>query len=171
MSIRVCSPEDASTLSLLGSATLLEAFAGLIPGHAILAHCHQNHTVTAWERYLNDPVNRAWIAEIEPGKFPIGYSLMTEPDFPSGLAQPGDLELRRIYLFSRFQGQGLGDRLMGCVIDEARSRDARRVLLGVYPDNKRAIAFYKRSGFFQIGTRAFHLGADTFMDPVFARDL
>ena len=171
MSIRVCAPEDASTLSLIGSATLLEAFAGLIPGHAILAHCRMNHTVAAWEKHLADPANKAWIAEIDPAAFPIGYSLLTEPDFPEGLAHPGDLELKRIYLFSRFHGAGTGPALMQAALDEARDRGARRVLLGVHPDNARALAFYKRNGFVQIGTRPFHLGPETFHDPVLALTL
>lgn len=171
MAIRICTAEDASTLSLIGSATLLEAFAGLIPGHAILAHCRMNHTVAAWEKYLGDPANRAWLAEIEPGAFPIGYSLLTEPDFPPGLAREGDVELRRIYLFSRFHGGGVGPGLMQVALEEARARGAKRVLLGVHPENARALAFYKRNGFFVIGTRPFHLGPETFTDPVLALEL
>lgn len=171
MSIRVCTPEDASTLSLLGSATLLEAFAGLIPGHAILAHCRMNHTLAAWTGYLESTHNSAWISEVEPGQFPVGYSLLTHPDFPQGIAQPGDLELRRIYLFSRFHGQGIGMDLLQASINEATSRGATRLLLGVYPENHRAIAFYRRNQFHQVGTRPFHLGSETFLDPVFAKEL
>ncbi len=168
MAIRICTPEDASTLSLIGSATLLEAFAGLIPGHAILAHCRMNHTVAAWQKYLAGPENKAWIAEIEPGAFPIGYSLLTEPEFPEGLVREGDLELRRIYLFSRFHGSGTGPKLMQSAVDEARARGAKRLLLGVHPDNARALAFYRRNGFVVMGTRPFHLGPETFHDPVLA---
>ena len=171
MSIRICTPDDASTLSLIGSATLLEAFAGLIPGHAILAHCRMNHTVAAWDRHLAEPANKAWIAEIEPGAFPIGYSLLTEPEFPAGLTREGDLELKRIYLFSRFHGSGIGPELMQAALDEARTRGAKRVLLGVHPDNARALAFYRRNGFVQVGTRPFHLGPETFQDPVLALTL
>ena len=171
MSIRVCNAEDASTLSLIGSATLLEAFAGLIPGHAILAHCRMNHTIGAWDKYLADPANKAWLAEIEPGAFPIGYSLLTKPEFPEGLAGAGDLELRRIYLFSRFHGSGTGPELMDAALGEARARGAKRVLLGVHPDNARALAFYKRNKFVIIGSRPFHLGPETFHDPVLALTL
>jgi ribosomal protein S18 acetylase RimI-like enzyme len=171
MSIRVCTAADASTLSLIGSATLLEAFAGLIPGHAILAHCRMNHTVAAWEGHLAEPANKAWIAEIAPGDFPIGYSLVTEPDFPEGLMREGDLELKRIYLFSRFHGNGVGPELMRVALEEARARGARRALLGVHPDNARALAFYARNGFKKVGTRPFHLGPETFQDPVLALEL
>ena len=171
MSIRVCTAEDVSALSLIGSATLLEAFAGLIPGGAILAHCRKNHTVAAWEKHLAEPASKAWIAEIEPGAFPIGYSLLTEPDFPEGLARDGDLELKRIYLFSRFHGSGTGPELMQVALDEAHARGAKRVLLGVHPDNARALAFYRRNGFVQVGTRPFHLGPETFQDPVLALEL
>ncbi len=171
MSIRVCTAEDASTLSLIGSATLLEAFAGLIPGQSVLAHCRMNHTVAAWEKYLAAPANKTWLAEIDPGAAPIGYSLLTEPDFPEGVAEEGDLELRRIYLFSRFHGGGLGPALMNVALGEARARGAKRVLLGVHPDNARALAFYRRNGFVVIGTRPFHLGPETFHDPVLALEL
>lgn len=172
MQIRTCTSADAATLSLIGSATLLEAFAGLIPGHAILAHCRMNHTIAAWDRYLADATATAWLATIDPGEFPIGYALLTEPHFPAGLAQPGDLELKRIYAFSRFHGaEGPGRPLMQHAIEEARTRNASRVLLGVHPDNRRALAFYRRNGFVQIGTRAFTLGPETFHDPVLALTL
>lgn len=168
MSIRSCTPDDAFTLSLIGSATLLESFAGVIPGPAILAHCRMNHSVQAWDKYLANGANTAWLAEIEPGAFPIGYALLTEPDFPAGLSQEGDLELKRIYLFSRFHGGQTGPNLMEAALREARRRGATRVLLGVHPDNARALAFYRRNGFAQIGTRPFRLGPEIFLDPVMA---
>ena len=130
-----------------------------------------NHTVAAWEKYLAEAANKAWLAEIEPGAFPIGYALLTKPEFPEGLADEGDLELRRIYLLSRFHGDGHGPELMTAALVEARARGAKRMLLGVHPDNVRALAFYKRNGFVVIGTRPFHLGPETFHDPVLAREL
>ena len=169
MDIRSCTSADAQTLSLIGSATLLEAFAGLISGQAILAHCRMNHSIGAWEKYLATPSSHAWIAEIPPGNFPIGYSLLTEPDFPEELMQPNDLELKRIYSFSRFHGKdGPGRELLSRAVEMARQRGAGRLLLGVHPDNARALAFYHRSGFRQIGTRPFHLGPETYYDPVLA---
>ena len=51
------------------------------------------------------------------------------------------------------QAQGLGARLLQRAIDRARSVGATRMLLEVRAANEPAIAFYRRSGFSQIGLR------------------
>jgi ribosomal protein S18 acetylase RimI-like enzyme len=94
--------------------------------------------------------------------------MLTTPDFPIDLVQPADLELRRVYLFSKFHGTGAGRGMMELAIASARRQQATRLLLGVHPDNQRAIAFYRKNGFVQIGTRTFQVGASTFEDRVFA---
>ncbi|HAN89030.1 MAG TPA: GNAT family N-acetyltransferase, partial [Erythrobacter sp.] len=43
---------------------------------------------------------RAWLAEID--RAPIGYALLTRPELDA--AQDGDIELKKIYLLSRFHG-------------------------------------------------------------------
>lgn len=171
VTLRECIPADAPTLAIIAAATLLEAFAGLVPGDALLAHCAKNHIPAAYLSYLEKPETRAWLAELSPGAAPVGYALLTAPDFPIDLVQPGDLELRRIYLFSKFHGTGAGRTMMDLAIVSARRQQATRLLLGVHPDNQRAIAFYRKNGFVQIGTRTFQVGASTFEDPVFALTL
>ncbi len=166
VALREGTAADAPTLALIGAATFLEAFAGIVPGDAILAHCAKNHNAAAYISYFGQPETRAWLAEVSPGAAPIGYAMLTAPDFPAGLAQPGDLELRRIYLFSRFHGGGTGQKMIGVAIEGARRQNAKRLLLGVHPGNRRALAFYRRNGFVQIGTRTFHVGTSIFEDPV-----
>ena len=169
--VRTCSEQDAATLALIGAATLLEAFAGFVPGDALLAHCRKYHFAGAYETVLRQPETRAWLAEVAPGAAPVGYAMVTAPDFPPGLAREGDLELRRIYLFSKFHGGGASRRLMDAAIGHARQRGAKRLLLGVHPDNQRALAFYRKIGFVPIGSRLFHVGDCVFEDPVLALSL
>ena len=169
--LRLCTLEDASTLAIVGAATFLESFAGLVPGDAILAHCRKNHVASVYSAYLAHPQTRAWLAEVAPGAAPVGYALLTAPDFPPELVREGDVELRRIYVFSRFHGSGAGWRLMELAIASAREQGAKRLLLGVHPDNARAIAFYRKNGFQSIGTRKFQVGNAQFEDPVFSLEL
>jgi diamine N-acetyltransferase len=169
--LRECTIADASTLAIIAAATLLETFAGLVPGDALLAHCQKNHIPSAYVSYLEKTETRAWLAEVSPGAAPVGYAMLTAPDFPVGLAQDGDLELRRIYVFSRFHGGGTGRRLMDSAIASARHQKAKHLLLGVHPDNQRAIAFYRKNGFDQIGVRKFQVGTSIFEDPVLSLTL
>ena len=45
------------------------------------------------------------------------------------------------------------------------------MLLGAYGRNDRALAFYRRSGFAQVGTRVFRVGVRDYDDVVLAIDL
>lgn len=175
MKLRACTAADTSTLALIGAATVLESFAGLLPGEAILAHCRMNHTPAVYTEYLAKPTSFAWLAEVPPafgaGDAPIGYAMLTAPDFPAELLHPGDVELKRLYTFSRFHGTGAGTQLLEAAVSQARRLHAPRMLLGVHRENLRALAFYRRNGFVEIGTREFRLGPEVFDDPVMALTL
>lgn len=164
--VREASAADADALGLIGAATFLETFAGVLDGRAIMAHCARVHTAPAYAACLADG-GRAWLAEAVPGLAPVGFALAARPDLPG--AQPGDWELKRIYTLSRLHGTGLGAELMAQVV--AAAAGYRRLLLGVYARNTRAIAFYARQGFAQIGTRRFDVGGTLYDDVVLARPL
>jgi len=164
--IRPADTVDAERLALVGAATFLESFAGVVDGGGIVAHCAQQHSAGKYRNYLNMGA-RAWLAEVGPGAAPVGYALACKPELEQ--AQDGDLELKRIYLFSRFQGSGIASALMQAVLAAADGHE--RLLLGVKDDNHRALAFYRKHGFEVIGTRRFDVGGKTYDDHVLARDL
>lgn len=169
VTIRRAGADDADALAAIGAATFLESFAGVLPGADIVTHCARAHAVERYRAYLADDQSACWLAGVEPGGAPIGYAAATAPDLPLPDLSPDDWELKRIYLFSRFQGSGAGWALMRAVLDEARRRGRRRLLLGVYGRNDKAIAFYRRCGFRVAGERRFTVGASTFDDLIFAR--
>ena len=144
----------------------MDAFAALIPGEALLAHCRNKHVTEGYETLFAEPQTRAWLAEIAATGGPVGYAMVTSPEFPEGLVQAGDLELRRIYLLSRFHGSGAGRQMMDAAIAHARGQGASGLLLGVHPENQRALAFYRRHGFRVVGGRRFQVGSAVFEDPV-----
>lgn len=60
--IRPSTAVDAPTLSLLGQATFLEAFAGILDGPDILAHCAGAHAADLYASWLADERYRIWMA-------------------------------------------------------------------------------------------------------------
>jgi GNAT superfamily N-acetyltransferase len=142
ISLRTCTLDDTDILALIGAATFLESFAGILEGESILAHCARGHAAATYRELIAKPRTTAWLAEVKGA--PIGYAILTAPDLPLNDLTDQDLELKRIYLLSRFQGTGTGQRLMEIAISEARNRNARRLLLGVYKQNRKALAFYAR---------------------------
>ena len=165
-SLREASGDDADALALVGAATFLETFAGVLTGPGIVRHCARVHTGDAYRRSIQAGA-RAWLAEVEPGGAPIGYALLATPDLAQ--ARPGDLELKRIYALSRYHGAGVGAALMDAAV--AAAQGASRLLLGAYAGNARAIAFYRKQGFEPIGERQFDVGGTLYDDVVLARAL
>lgn len=169
--IRPCGPQDAGALALVGQATFLETYATVLPAADILAHCAREHGEARYAAWLARPdTYRFWAAEVAGLGATVGYVMLCPPDLPVPTG-PGDLEIKRIYLLSRFQGGGVGGRLMATAVDAAKVLGAPRVLLGVYGENASAIAFYARQGFTEAGVRKFQVGANTYDDLVLARAL
>ncbi len=149
--IRPANEADADMLSLVGSATFLDSFAGEHTGADILDHCQRNHSPDVYRRWLQDPAARLWLAEDAAGHAPVGYLVLDRAALPVGDLQPTDYEVKRIYLLARYHGKGSGRTLMQHAIDGARELGARRLLLGVYDHTVSEVAFYRRLGFRIVG--------------------
>ena len=168
--IRRATPDDVDRLALIGAATFLETFAGVLDGGAIVEHCRTEHGAAAYLRYLESG-GTGWLAEAAEGAAPIGFALLASSSLPETDPDGSDLELKRIYSLSRFHGTGVGAALMRLAVEHATQAAARRLLLGVYAGNERAIAFYRKQGFTPIARRRFQVGARDYDDIVFARPL
>jgi len=185
--LRPATLDDAPALALVGAATFLEAFTWMLPGADIIAHCAKNHSAEAYRAALAEPHTRITLAVTANGGSPVGYAMLCKPDLPSFDLQPGDIELKRIYLFSRFRSHhtapvldaarqpvpnlSAGQALLNAAIADAQSMHCRRLLLGTNADNQRAIGFYRRNHFTDAGTRSFQVGSQCCCDLIMARPL
>lgn len=163
--IRLCAPGDEDALALIGQATFLETFAGVLGGKDIVAHCAQAHSPDLYRAWLSDSDYALWLVEMSPGQAPIGFMVVAPPQLP--LADTtNDLELKRIYLLGKFQGGGLGKQLVSTAIAHSQAASAKRLLLGVYAQNHSAIGFYERFGFRKVGARKFSVGGRDYDDHI-----
>ena len=166
VTIREAGEDDVDRLAVVGSATFLETFAGILGGSAILDHCRDNHSAKFYRSALQSGC-RAFLAEIEPDRAPVGFLLVGAPELPA--TGEGDLELKRIYLLKGFQGSGCGAALLQTAI--AAAQGFRRLVLGVFSGNDRARRFYERQGFVAIARRQFEVGGVPYDDTVYAREI
>lgn len=187
VTLLLASHADAPALALVGAATFLEAFTWMLPGADIIAHCAKNHTAEAYREALTQPMTRITLAVTATGGSPVGYAMLTAPDLPDFDLRSGDIELKRIYLLSRFRSRhtapvldssgrptpdlSTGQALMNAAIAEATAMHCRRLLLGTNADNQRAINFYRRNGFSDAGKRSFQVGSQCCCDLIMARAL
>jgi ribosomal protein S18 acetylase RimI-like enzyme len=170
VTLRVATAADAAMLGVVGSATFLEAFTWALPGADIVDFCTKYHTTEQYAKYLAKA--DTWITLAVTGvDSPVGYVMLCAPELPTFDVLATDIELKRIYLFSRYRGQGTAQRLMDAALDAAREMGRTRVLLGTHADNVRAIAFYLRNGFVEMGSRTFVVGTQVCCDKVYGEVL
>jgi diamine N-acetyltransferase len=156
MNIRYGNPNDAVLLAELGAKTFLDAYAGQISLREIDAYIRKWFSIEIQTAELSDPDNIFLVAVVDGN--PIGYAKLKLNSVHELVKGAKPLEIERIYLLQERTGTGIGKELMQGCIHEARQRDCDVIWLGVWEDNQRAIRFYKRWGFREVGSHTFRLG-------------
>jgi len=156
---RLCGPGDEQALSLVAQATILETYAGIVPGNDLIKHVNAESSVADFVRMLASDLVRAWITETIAGKCPVGYAVAVSDE---GAKVFSSFELKRLYIFYRFHGMGIGKRLMEEVLSFARQEHSETVWLQVHEANHHAIEFYKRFGFVQRRAELFRAGDNSY---------
>jgi hypothetical protein len=112
-STRVCKPGNEQALSLVGQATILETYAGIGDGDDLIKYASTEMTADVFRRDLASDGFRAWLAETTVGKCAVGYAVAVSDE---NVKLFSSFELKRLYIFYRFHGTGLGKRLMQDVL-------------------------------------------------------
>ena len=97
-----------------------------------------------WSELAHVPDTRLFIVAEEDGAV-VGYGGL--------VATAGTADVQTLAVARDMQGTGLGARLLDTLLTEARTRQAREVLLEVRAENTAAQALYARVGFERIGIR------------------
>ncbi|HSL42023.1 MAG TPA: GNAT family N-acetyltransferase [Anaerolineales bacterium] len=164
MNIRYGNPNDARMLSELGARTFYEAFAKENSPENIALYLKASFSPEIQFRELSNPENIFLIAEAE--SIPIGYAHLVLDSRDESIRGEKPLELRRIYATQQYIGKGVGRELMNAALLEGKRRGCNCIWLGVWEKNQRAIDFYKKCGFREVGTHEFVLGNDLQKDFV-----
>ena len=102
---------------------------------------------------------------------PAGYTKLRTSENPEELAGKKHIELERIYALKKYQGMGLGYKMIGHCIEFASENNYEVLWLGVWKQNEKAFQFYKRCGFEIFGEHIFTLGSDEQIDWLMQKEL
>jgi diamine N-acetyltransferase len=158
MNIRYGTTEDARMLSELGARTFYDTFAEDNTPENMAAYLKKSFSPDIQRNELSQPDMIFLIAESEGN--PIGYAQLILNSRDETITGARPLEIRRIYASQEYLGKGVGKELMLATLIEARRRGCDCVWLGVWEKNQRAIDFYKKWGFREVGTQLFSVGDD-----------
>jgi diamine N-acetyltransferase len=95
-----------------------------------------------------------------------GYAQLHRGAPPACVTVRDPIELWRFYVDRAAHGTGVAQSLMAAVRDAAVAAGARHLWLGVREHNPRAIRFYAKCGFVDVGSHDFVLGTNRQTDRV-----
>ncbi|MFN7947977.1 MAG: N-acetyltransferase [Blastocatellia bacterium] len=162
ISIRRATPDDAAMLVELGTRTFYAAFRNACSAEDMQLYLSTWFTLEQVTNELHDQQSLFLIAEVAGA--PAGYAKMQAGETPDCISDPQAIELSRLYVEQQHLGSGVGPALMQACLDEAGQRGHRTVYLGVWEDNHRAQAFYRKWGFEKVGEHIFMMGNDAQTD-------
>ncbi|MFL9840751.1 GNAT family N-acetyltransferase [Sphingomonas sp. ST-64] len=156
-------PADAAALDAMAEASWRDTFARFYKPEDLDAFIDENFGADG--RLTRDLANPAIVWQVaRAGDAIVGYAKMVTPTLEQ--AHPTDAQLSQLYIASDWHGRGAAQALMDWSIAHARSRGAPALLLTVFEENHRAIAFYGKYGFVHVGDYAFPVGRQIDRDLV-----
>ncbi|WP_312239162.1 GNAT family N-acetyltransferase [Stenotrophomonas sp.] len=155
--IRRATVEDAPTLSVLATRTFVETFGHLYPAQDLQGFLEEAYAVDRQRVILGHPDYAVWL--LERDGVAVGHAAAGPCGLPHADVQPGDGELKRLYLIKDEQSCGWGSRLLETALEWLEHDGPRTLWLGVWSENFGAQRFYARYGFSKVGTYEFPVGS------------
>jgi ribosomal protein S18 acetylase RimI-like enzyme len=166
--IRPAEPREAARCAGFAAWTFVAAYGRFNTTLDLAHHLERTCSVAYFEQLLADPTAALLLAEA--GDELAGYVELAEGERPD-CVPPGARQVTRFYMAPDWIGKGVSAALMAAAVEEARGRGATALWLTTWEEAHRAIAFYRKSGFREVGTAPFHVGDDVQRDLVLVRPL
>ncbi|MBX0300690.1 GNAT family N-acetyltransferase [Cryobacterium sp. 1639] len=173
--VRPARPDEAAALAEVAAATFALACPPHTSADAIAAFLRDVLAPANFEAFLADPDRLLLVAEDAVGAL-AGYTMLVfgEPhdaDAAGAIRIRPTAELSKCYVRAEAHGSGTAAALMTATLDAARGRGAAGSWLGVNQENVRALRFYGKHGFMQVGIKRFLVGERYEDDYVLERAL
>jgi GNAT superfamily N-acetyltransferase len=167
IAIRQATTADAALFTTIAQSAFIDTFSRDNTPEDMAQYCAEAFGEAIQERELAD--GRTIVLMAERDDDVVGYAMLRAGDVADCVADRNAMEITRLYSVVRVIGTGVGAALMQRCLETAAERGHRSVWLGVWEHNPRAIAFYERWGFVDVGEKPFVLGTDRQTDRVMVR--
>lgn len=166
---RAATVSDAAQLSVLAETTFRATFGAANTEANLTKHCKASYGEPIQRAEILSSDIRTIVAECDRSL--IAYAQVRFSNIPPCVEGARPIEIQRLYVDHAWHGKGLAQALMCVCLSEAQASQADVVWLGVWEHNPRAIAFYRKFGFMEVGEHEFRLGDDPQRDVIMVKRL
>jgi diamine N-acetyltransferase len=162
ISIRPAEEKDFEQLLALAERTFVDTYAVYNTPENMELHIQKTYNLTNLREELTVP--HAQYSLVFDDKKLVAYCKVRCALHPPELEGRKHIELERIYVDKACKGEGIGRKMIEYCSQNALNDGFEVFWLGVWSENPKAIAFYKKMNFEQFGTHSFLLGDDEQVD-------
>lgn len=158
------------TLALLGRVTYSESHGAYIDNiKDLFTYNNKAFSIDKIKENLNDNKNIYHVIYVDG--LPVGYTKIVLNENFKTLPNEKNCRLERIYVLSEFIPMKLGKLLLDNAIKTVKKLNYNNLWLSVYIKNYRAIGFYTKNGFTDIGSLNFMVNGKEFPNHVLSKKL
>ncbi len=158
ITIKKATPKDIDLLQKISRETFFETYSKLNTEENMKKYLEENFALETLTTELDNSNSEFYFAL--RGADVIGYLKLNFGASQTDLKDNKSVEIERIYVLRAFHGNNVGHMLYEKAIQVAKQIKADYVWLGVWEENAKAIAFYKKHGFVEFDKHIFKLGDD-----------
>jgi ribosomal protein S18 acetylase RimI-like enzyme len=158
---------DAKKLAAIAEDTFRDTFADVNTPEDMTLHCRASYSEAIQAEEIASPNMVTLLCE-HAGRL-VGFAQLRWGKAPGCVVAEAPGEIQRLYVARDCHGKGVAHDLMTACMGEMTIRQSDVAWLGVWERNPRAIAFYRKFGFLEVGAHVFPLGSDPQRDIVMAR--
>ena len=170
MIIREATISDVESIALLARVTFDESFGHLFRDRQdLLTYFEKTFSVEKIKNSIEKENNLFWIAFVDD--LPVAYAKLKLHSSNEFLKKDATAQLQKIYVLRDFLSQKIGLHLQKHMLDKAKECGKKHIWLSVLHTNDRAVNFYLKNDFRQIGQHSFSIGKEDFLFIAMTKEL
>jgi len=168
--IKKATKADTVVLALLARITWAESHGHYIDDkNDLLKYLNKNFAVSKTRQDINNPKNLFYIMYVDD--LPVGYAKLILNEKQENVVSENSCRLERIFIQNEFIPLKIGQQLLTFVESEVKALQLDTIWLTVYIKNNRAIRFYERNEFKNVGDLNFLVNGKAYENIVFSKKL
>jgi len=168
--IKLATELDTEVLASLGKTTYAESHGHFIENeNDLIKYLRKNFSVSKTKEDLNNSKNLFYIIYVDDA--PVGYAKLVLNAKHKSVASQNNCRLERIYILNDFIPLKLGQQFLTFLVENAKALKLDTMWLSVYIENYRAIRFYERNEFKNVGKLNFIVNGKGYENIVFSKNI
>lgn len=168
--IKKATKADIEVLALLGRLTWAESHGHYIEDkNDVLKYLNENFSVSKTKQNINNSNQLFYIMYVDD--LPAGYAKVVVNASNENITSQNSCQLERIFILNDFIPLKIGQKLLIFVEEQAKKLKLDTMWLTVYIKNNRAIRFYEKNEFKNVGELNFKVNGKGYENIVFSKKI